>query len=163
MRIHIEADNIEELIAFSRNFIGATTAPAPFAAPEQVKKNAAKAAVKEEIKPETPSAEPEVVFQEVKAEEPKQETPAEVIKEVFEDKVQEVPEGKDITKEDVRAVFATMLKANLGQDAKLLTGKYNAKKVPDIKPEDYAAIYKEAMDLIDRQESNEKAAEEATA
>ena len=161
MKIHIEADNIEELIVFSRNFIAAA------AGPTQVQ------ALAEELEfyrkqkntttvPETPSAEPEVIFQEVAKEEPKSET-TKAIEEVFEGKVQEIPQGKEITKEDVRAVFSTMLKANLGQDAKILTGKYNAKKVPDIKPEDYEAIYNEALAIIDRAEANEKAAEGATA
>ena len=183
MRIMAEFDTIDELFSFAARI---NSSPEAVGAMIQLNKNkeeihVAKSApkTKAEVKeiaqkaiaetfdkafpePETPSAEPEVISQEVKAEEPKSET-AKAIEEVFEGKVQEVPQGKDITKEDVRAVFATMLKANLGQDAKILTGKYGAKKVPDIKPEDYAAIHKEAMALIDRVEANEKAAEGASA
>lgn len=54
-----------------------------------------------------------------------------------------------ITKEMVRAVFTSVIKAGKAAEAKALTAKYGAKKVPDLKEEDYAAVYKEANILLE--------------
>lgn len=57
-------------------------------------------------------------------------------------------EGPKITKEQVRAVFTKLIKAGKQKEAKALTEKYGASKLPEVKEEDYAAIYKEAEGLI---------------
>jgi two-component SAPR family response regulator len=57
-------------------------------------------------------------------------------------------ETSKITKEMIRAIFTKLIKAGKQQEAKTLTQKYGAAKVPDIKEEDYAAIYKEAEELL---------------
>lgn len=86
---------------------------------------------KEEAKVEKPAKEPKEEFKEEKpAEEPKEEK---VIK---------------ITKEQVRAVFSKLLKAGKQQEAKDLTAKYGASKIPEIKEEDYEAVLKEAEELL---------------
>jgi len=58
------------------------------------------------------------------------------------------PEKAEITKEMVRAVFTKLVKAGKAKEAKDLTQKYGANRIPDIKKEDYEAIYKEAEGLI---------------
>ena len=57
-------------------------------------------------------------------------------------------EEPSITKEMVRDIFSKLLKAGKGVEAKALTTKYGANKIPEIKEEDYKAIYAEAKELI---------------
>lgn len=66
--------------------------------------------------------------------------------EVVEDKVADG--GPRVTKEMVRDIFSKVLKAGKAAEAKDLTSKYGAKKVTEIKEEDYPAIYAEAKELI---------------
>ena len=61
------------------------------------------------------------------------------------DKKKEEPK---VTKEMVRAAFSKLIKAGKQKEAKELTGKYGAAKLPDVKEDDYAAILKEAEDLL---------------
>lgn len=58
------------------------------------------------------------------------------------------PEKTKVTKEMVRAVFTKLIKAGKQKEAKDLTKKYGANRLPDIKEEDFEAIYKEAEGLI---------------
>lgn len=58
------------------------------------------------------------------------------------------PEKIEVTKEMVRAVFTKLVKAGKTKEAKDLTQKYGASRIPDIKKEDFEAIYKEAEGLI---------------
>ncbi|SCK04327.1 Uncharacterised protein [uncultured Clostridium sp.] len=64
---------------------------------------------------------------------------------VTEDKKSEV--GK-VTKEKVREVFSKLVKAGKQKEAKELTAKYGASKVGEVKEEDYAAILKDAEELL---------------
>jgi len=57
-------------------------------------------------------------------------------------------EKTKVTKEDLRAIFTKIIKAGKQSEAKALTTKYGAARLPDIKEEDYAAVYKDAEDLI---------------
>jgi histidinol dehydrogenase len=57
-------------------------------------------------------------------------------------------EESKITKEMVRAVFTKLIKANKQKEAKELTKKYGASKLPELKEENYAAVYKEAEGLL---------------
>lgn len=61
------------------------------------------------------------------------------------DKKEEEPK---VTKEMVRAVFSQLIKKGKQKEAKELTSKYGAAKLPDVKEEDYAAILKEAEELL---------------
>lgn len=95
---------------------------------------------KEEIKvvdnkKEIPIVEAEEIGQDI--------TPTE-IKEAEEVVVEEIK----VTKEEVRAVFSKLVKAGKQKQAKELTAKYGASKIPDIKEEDYAAIIREAEELL---------------
>lgn len=53
-----------------------------------------------------------------------------------------------VTKEMVRAAFTKLIKAGRHLDAKKLTAKYGASKLPDVKEADYAEILKEAEALL---------------
>lgn len=60
----------------------------------------------------------------------------------------ENPKVTKVTKEMVRAIFTKIIKAGKQQEAKALTAKYGASKIPEIKEGDYTAIYKEAEVLL---------------
>lgn len=65
--------------------------------------------------------------------------------------VQEDPKqdgGIQVTKEMVRATFSKLMKAGKQAEAKKLTAKYGASKLPDVKEADYAAILEEAEALL---------------
>lgn len=67
--------------------------------------------------------------------------------------VTEVKEAKEVievkvTKEQVREVFSKLVKAGKQKEAKELTAKYGASKVGEVKEEDYAAILKDAEELL---------------
>lgn len=89
--------------------------------------------VKGEVKQEVPV---------IKIEDVKQENEVTEVKET-----EEVKEIK-VTKEQVREVFSKLIKAGKQKEAKELTSKYGASKVGEIKEEDYAAILKDAEELL---------------
>lgn len=53
-----------------------------------------------------------------------------------------------VTKEQVRGIFTKLVKAGKQKEAKELTAKYGASKVVEINEDDYAAILKEAEELL---------------
>lgn len=53
-----------------------------------------------------------------------------------------------VAKEQVREVFSKLVKAGKQKEAKELTAKYSASKLSEVKEEDYAAILKEAEELL---------------
>lgn len=53
-----------------------------------------------------------------------------------------------VTKEQVRGIFTKLVKAGKQKEAKELTSKYGASKVVEINEDDYAAILKEAEELL---------------
>jgi hypothetical protein len=79
---------------------------------------------------------------------PKEEATKDDIKEIV-SKEADIEKPKiEITKEMVRGLFTKIIKAGKQKEAKELTDKYGATRLPDIKIEDYSAIYKEAEELI---------------
>lgn len=82
------------------------------------------------------------------AQEVAQETAQEVAPEKEEAKAEEPTQVKKLTKEDIRAIFSKLIQAGKQKEAKELTNRYGAKKIPEIKEEDYEAIYKEAEELL---------------
>lgn len=72
----------------------------------------------------------------------------EVAPEKEEAKAEEPTQVKKLTKEDIRAIFSKLIQAGKQKEAKELTNRYGAKKIPEIKEEDYEAIYKEAEELL---------------
>lgn len=59
-------------------------------------------------------------------------------------KSEESPTGKQITLEEVRAVLAKKAAEGLSAEVKALLDKYGAKKLSDIKPDNYDQLMKEA-------------------
>ena len=68
--------------------------------------------------------------------------------EVKEEQIEIKESNHKVTKEEVRAVFTKLIKAGKQKEAKELTAKYGASKLPDVKEEDYAAIKEEAEALL---------------
>lgn len=62
--------------------------------------------------------------------------------------VEDKKEKPKVTKEMVRAAFSKLIKAGKQKEAKELTSKYGAAKLPEVKEEDYAAILKDAEELL---------------
>lgn len=64
------------------------------------------------------------------------------------DHPKENAEEKKVTKEEVRAAFTKLIKAGKQKEAKELTSKYGANKLPEVKEEDYPAILKDVEALL---------------
>lgn len=126
MKIIAEFNSNEELISFINTF-GAKTLTEVIAIEkkESVKVDSPKKATKKE---------------EVKVVDP----PKEEIKEA---KKEEDPKV-EVTMEMVRAVFTKLIKAGKQKEAKEITTKFGASKLPELKEEDYAAVIKEAEAIL---------------
>ena len=138
MKITAEFNSNEELLSFISTF--GTKSLLPEVGVQELKEVTQKPTVKKETKVES--------TKNTKIEDkPKNSTkPVEPTKE---DKKEEPKEEKQkITKEMVRAVFTKLIKAGKQKEAKDLTKKYGANRLPDIKEEDFEAVYKEAEELI---------------
>jgi hypothetical protein len=145
MKITAEFNSVEELSSFINTF-GTNTIGAIAAKQSTVVVAAteSKKAIKSEDKPK------EKIKDEVPKDDAKENVPskeADTSGEVS--KGEEPPKGDPkITKEMVREVFTKIIKAGKQSEAKALTSKYGAAKLPEVKEEDYAAIFKEAEGLI---------------
>lgn len=138
MKITAEFNSNEELLSFANTF--STKAHISEAGVQELKEVTQKPTAKKETKVNS--------TKNTKIEDkPKNSTkPVEPTKE---DKKEEPKEEKQkITKEMVRAVFTKLIKAGKQKEAKDLTKKYGANRLPDIKEEDFEAVYKEAEELI---------------
>lgn len=146
MKIIAEFNSNEELLSFVNTF--GATALQPTSTEVPVTKKEAEAP-KEDKK--TKKATKEKVKEEPK-EEPKKdeevETSKEEVKEDPKEETAPLEQEKVISKEEVRAVFTKLLKAGKGKEAKELTAKYGASKLGELKEEDYAAVLKEAEELM---------------
>ena len=137
MKITAEFNSNEELVSFINTF-GAKSINCAQEGMKDPFEKVTQAPIVE--KPIEVSEEETKVEKAVKKEEP-----------VKEDKSVEEPKEEKvikITKEQVRAVFSKLLKAGKQQEAKELTAKYGASKIPEIKEEDYEAVLKEAEELL---------------
>lgn len=85
------------------------------------------------------------IKEEVKTVEKEESQKIEQSNEVAEDKKSE---SNKVTKEQIREVFSKLVKAGKQKEAKELTAKYGASKVGEVKEEDYAAILKDAEELL---------------
>jgi hypothetical protein len=144
MEITAKFNNGEEMIAFAKLLLGngvkneeVFTAKIPHT-PENIKEE-----IKKEVKVDktvdvTPKVEVDVVGVDQTAGETKD-------GEIVEDKKKGEPK---VTKEMVRATFTKLIKAGKQKEAKELTIKYGAAKLPEVKEEDYSAILKEAEELL---------------
>lgn len=136
MKITAEFNSNEELISFINTF-GAKTLTEVVAPIEkkEVKVNLPKEAKKEEVK---------------KVDLPKEETEKEEVKKVDPPKEEvKVEDPKvEVTMEMVRAVFTKLIKSGKQKEAKEITTKFGASKLPELKEEDYAAVIKEAEAIL---------------
>lgn len=141
MKITAEFNSTEELLSFISTF-GTKAAVQLEGAKVGTKKEDKKAdkvtpdkedTKIENTKEEVPTVEAEKVGQDT--------TPTEI-------KDAEGVKEPKVTKEQVRAVFAKLIQSGKQKEAKELTTKYGANKLPDVKEEDYAAILKEAEELL---------------
>lgn len=145
MKIIAEFNSNEELLSFVNTF--GATALQPTSTEVPVTKKEAEAP-KEDKKTKKATK--------VKKEEPKEEpknneeieTSKEEVTEAPKEETAPVEQEKSISKEEVRAVFTKLLKAGKGKEAKELTAKYGASKLGELKEEDYAAVLKEAEELM---------------
>lgn len=137
MKIHIEADSTQELLDFIKDFAGTTPILDKQVVIEIPTTPEEKEAFKEEMKkPEEESKAPGI------------ENPVKEVKIPDKEQEEEPKEEIKITKEMVRAVFTRLIKAGKQTEAKTLTAKYGASKLPELKEEHYAAVYKEAEGLL---------------
>lgn len=141
MKITAEFNNVLEVKEFIEMF---GQAPLEFVATKEKNKCGTtpkgKDVVKEELKQEVkeekvPKVEAEIVNVDNESTEPPKD--AEVVN-----------EDPKVTKEMVRATFTKLIKAGKQKEAKELTLKYGASKLGEVKEEDYAAIYKDAEELL---------------
>lgn len=141
MKITAEFNSNEELLSFINTF-GAKAIPKAepkqgVSAPVETKKESKKEEPKSVETPKTEKPTSEPPKEELK-EEPKEQAPSEEPK-------QEEPK---VSMEMVRAVFTKLIKAGKQKEAKEITEKYGAKKLPDLKEEHYAAALKDAEELL---------------
>lgn len=131
MKITAEFNSNEELLNFINTF-GAKTVQ------ETISVNQLQKDIEEMI---APKVQP-VSVEPTKEDDKKEPVQADPVKEDPKD------EETKVTIEMVRAIFKKLIQAGKAKEAKELTGKYGASKIPEIKEEDYAAIYKEAEGLL---------------
>ncbi|MBV4427126.1 hypothetical protein [Clostridium tyrobutyricum] len=138
MKITAEFNSNEELLSFISTF--GTKSLLPEVGVQELKEVTQKPTVKKETKVES--------TKNTKIED----KPENITKPAEAPKADKKSEPKDekqkITKEMVRAVFTKLIKAGKQKEAKDLTKKYGANRLPDIKEEDFEAVYKEAEELI---------------
>lgn len=139
MKITAEFNSNEELLIFINTFGAKAIGLEP--------KHGVQAPV--EPKKEEPKKEDRPVKNEQhKATEKPKGQPEEEIKQEENPPVNTEKEETKVTMEMVRAVFTKLLQAGKSKEAKDITTKYGAKKLPDLKEEDYAAVLKEAEALL---------------
>lgn len=132
MKIIAEFNSTNEVLDFIKTF-------GTKAITSQVTIDGAKVGAVKEDKKSNP------IKEEIKTIEKEESRKVEHSNEVTEDKKSEVIK---VTKEQVREVFSKLVKAGKQKEAKELTAKYGASKVGEVKEEDYAAILKDAEELL---------------
>ena len=149
MKITAEFNSTEELVSFIGAFGNktATVVEAKSYMPTVVeaKKTAKVETVKKEDKP----------VKEIKTDAPKEEIidvvptkPAEIQKELDEIIEQNQKEETKVTKEMIRERLGAIMKSGKQKEAKDLLAKHGASKLPELKEEEYAAVFEEAKVLL---------------
>lgn len=166
MIANIQFDNIEEMQEFAKLIGGGCNCkekiiniPAPEATvdeaskeePKETKKKISKKADKAEDKKEQPKEEKKEEIQKVEAE------VVGVDKSSNDEPVQDIePKGEDkkeneepkVTKEMVRDICSKAIKAGKPGDVKKIVADHGASKIPELKEEEYLAVYKEVEALL---------------
>ncbi|MBE1305629.1 hypothetical protein G4W71_16620 [Clostridium botulinum] len=149
MKITAEFNSNEELLNFINTF--GTTKIMERIEPKQggqastEKKEAVKEAPKKEVKKDIKKKEVKSIDPPKQDTKKEKNTPAEQTEK--ENKPVEEPKT-EITKEMVRAVFTKLIQAGKQKEAKEITLKYGASKLPELKEEHYAAVIKEVEELL---------------
>lgn len=143
MKIVAEFNSIQEIREFAE-LIGKKeiTLKADYIKPEIVQEVIKVDAVQEVApeKEETKVIENKEIIEEVVKEE--------VIKEEVQEVVPETEKAKSLSKEDIREIFSSLIKAGKQKEAKELTNSYGAKRIPDLKEEHYSEVYAKAEKLL---------------
>lgn len=157
MKINVEFENVMEMQEFAKSIkcecnCGGTAAVIKPQISEDTKEE-----IKEESKGNSKKKASTTVKKADKAEDKKEEPPkveAEVIgvdnaasAEPTKDAEATEDEGSQITKEMLRDLCATVMKSGKQAEVKKAFEKYGASKLPEVKPEDYTAVYKEVEAL----------------
>jgi hypothetical protein len=143
MKITVEFNSVEEILTFASAFGKTGFVPqyesvqAP--AVEIPKEN------KQPIETKVEDTAKEDKKIETRVEEPPIENDVKTNEEVKEDPKDEEPK---VTKEMIRERLGAIMKAGKQKEVKELVAKYGAERVPDLKEEDYVAVYKEAEVLL---------------
>lgn len=163
MRISVEFDNVEEMKEFAKSIKGecscssekvinipapvVTTAETPKEEPKETKKKTTKKAdktedKKEQLKEEAPKVEAEVTG----VDEGVNNEPIQDVETKEEDKKED--EGPKVTKEMVREICSRAIKAGKPGEVKKIVADHGASKIPELKEEEFAAVYKEVEALL---------------
>lgn len=144
MKIVAEFNSMEEIISFVKTFGVKTSSPVQDVSSSKVTitDNSITAEV---IKDGQLNVEDkEIVSQESSTDEEIETASTSVEQEAEKEEVEE----PKVSKEMVREILNKLIKAGKAQEAKNLISKYGASRLPYLKEEYYAAVYKEAEALI---------------
>lgn len=163
MRISVEFDNVEEMKEFAKSIKGecscnsekvinipapvVKTAETPKEEPKETKKKTTKKAdktedKKEQLKEEAPKVEAEVTG----VDEGVNNEPIQDVEAKEEDKKED--EGPKVTKEMVREICSKAIKAGKPGEVKKIVADHGASKIPELKEEEFSAVYKEVEALL---------------
>lgn len=151
MKIVAEFNSIREMKEFAELIAQKEIVlKADYIKPEMVQE--CKSEVVQEVAPE--KEESKVIENKEITTDVKEEVTKESVQEVQEASQEVVPEKvkedspKKLTKEDIREIFSNLIKAGKQKEAKELTNSYGAKRIPDLKEEDYPEVYEKAEKLL---------------
>lgn len=162
MIANIQFDNIEEMQEFAKligggcsckeKTINISAAVTPVVEPtkeeqKETKKKTTRKADKNEDKKEQPKEEVQKVEAEVIGVDKSQnDEPVQDVEAKEEDKKED--EGPKITKEMVREICSKAIKAGKSGEVKKIVADHGASKIPELKEEEFAAVYKEVEALL---------------
>ena len=156
MKISVEFNTVEEMQEFAKSVHGGCSCSGLTANISNAE------AVKDEAPKETAKKKNTSKKAEIKKEEPKKEDAPKVEAEVTgvdesannepvkDAEPKEEKTGEDepkVTKEQLREICASVMKAGKQSEVKEVFKKYGASKLPELKEEDYAAVYKDVEAL----------------
>lgn len=159
MIANIQFDNIEEMQEFAKLISGGCSCKEkeiniPVSVvepskeePKETKKKTTKKAdktedKKEQLKEEAPKVEAEVTGVDKSA----NDEPVQDVEPKEEDKKED--EGPKVTKEMVREICSRAIKAGKPGEVKKIVADHGASKIPELKEEEFAAVYKEVEALL---------------
>lgn len=161
MIANIQFDNIEEMQEFAKLINGgcsckekvinipAPTVEVPKEEPKETKKKTSKKADKTEDKKDQPKEDKKEEAPKVEAEVTGvDETANNELVQDIEPKEEDKKDGPKVTKEMVREICSKAIKAGKPGEVKKIVADHGASKIPDLKEEEYSAVYKEVEALL---------------